>query len=49
MNQTKSKILIIFYSMYGHIFRMANAAFEGVREAGGLAKRLTNIAKRLRS
>ena len=37
MNQTKPKILIIFYSMYGHIFRMANAVFEGVREAGGEA------------
>ena len=37
MNQTKPKILIVFYSMYGHIFKMANAVFEGVREAGGEA------------
>lgn len=26
------KILIIFYSMYGHIYRMANAVAEGARE-----------------
>ena len=37
MNQTKPKILIVFYSMYGHIFRMANAAVEGVNEGGGQA------------
>ena len=35
MNQTKPKILIVFYSMYGHIFRMAKAAAEGVNEEGG--------------
>jgi len=29
------KILVLFYSMYGHTFRMANAVVEGVREAGG--------------
>ena len=29
------KILVIFYSMYGHTFRMAKAAVEGVQEAGG--------------
>lgn len=37
MNQTKPKILIVFYSMYGHIFEMANAAVEGVNEEGGQA------------
>lgn len=37
MNQTKPKILIVFYSMYGHIFKMANAAVEGVNEGGGQA------------
>lgn len=29
------KILIIFYSMYGHMFQMAKAAAEGVKIAGG--------------
>jgi NAD(P)H dehydrogenase (quinone) len=35
MSQHKPRILILFYSMYGHTFRMANAIAEGVREAGG--------------
>ena len=35
MNQSKPRILILFYSMYGHIFQMANAVAEGVREAEG--------------
>lgn len=29
------KILIVFYSMYGHMHEMAKAAAEGVRNAGG--------------
>ncbi len=29
------KVQIVFYSMYGHIYRMAEAVAEGVREAGG--------------
>jgi len=37
MSQHRPKILIIFYSMYGHTFRMANAVVEGVRETGGEA------------
>ena len=37
MSQSKPKILVLFYSMYGHIFRMANAVAEGVHEAGGEA------------
>jgi len=35
MKEKKPKILVLFYSMYGHIFRMANAVAEGVLEAGG--------------
>ena len=35
MSQHKPKILVVFYSMYGHIFRMAKAVGEGVREPGG--------------
>ncbi len=33
----KPKILILFYSMYGHTFKMANRVFEGVVEEGGEA------------
>lgn len=35
MKENKPRILVLFYSMYGHTFRMANAVVEGVREAGG--------------
>jgi len=35
MNRSKPRILILFYSMYGHVFRMANAVAEGVRQEGG--------------
>ena len=35
MNQPKPKILVVFYSMYGHIFAMAKKVAEGVRETGG--------------
>jgi NAD(P)H dehydrogenase (quinone) len=35
VKENKPKILVIFYSMYGHTFKMANAVVEGVREAGG--------------
>jgi len=31
------KVLVLYYSMYGHIHRMAEAVAEGVREAGGEA------------
>jgi NAD(P)H dehydrogenase (quinone) len=30
-----ANVQIVFYSMYGHIYRMAEAVAEGVREAGG--------------
>ncbi|MDH5771163.1 MAG: NAD(P)H:quinone oxidoreductase [Candidatus Bathyarchaeota archaeon] len=36
VNEHKPKILVVFYSMYGHISRMAKAAVEGIREAGGV-------------
>jgi len=32
---SEPRILVVFYSMGGHTFRMANAVAEGVREAGG--------------
>ncbi|MEM2843482.1 MAG: NAD(P)H:quinone oxidoreductase [Candidatus Bathyarchaeia archaeon] len=31
----KSRILILFYFMYRHIFKMVEAVVEGVKEAGG--------------
>jgi NAD(P)H dehydrogenase (quinone) len=35
MKENRPKILVLFYSMYGHTFRMAKAVVEGVQEAGG--------------
>lgn len=32
-----TRILVLYYSTYGHIERMAQAAAEGIREAGGEA------------
>lgn len=35
MDQFPPKILILFYSMYGHIYTMAKAVAEGVLEVNG--------------
>jgi NAD(P)H dehydrogenase (quinone) len=32
-----AKVLVLYYSSYGHMEQMANAAAEGVRQAGGEA------------
>lgn len=33
--ERKPKILVLFYSMYGHIYRMTKAVEEGIKVAGG--------------
>ena len=40
-----ARVLVLYYSSYGHIEQMAYAAAEGVREAGALAdiKRVTEL------
>jgi NAD(P)H dehydrogenase (quinone) len=35
LTRNKPKILVLFYSMYGHVFQMAKKVAQGVREAGG--------------
>ncbi len=35
MSQSNPKILVLFYSMYGHIYNMAKGIVKGVQEAGG--------------
>lgn len=35
MTPPKPKILLIFYSMYGHVFKLAEAVAEGIRRADG--------------
>ncbi len=42
-----SKVLIVFYSMYGHIYRMAEAAAEGVREVSGADAALRRVPETL--
>lgn len=37
MSEYEPRILILFYSMYGHILKMAREVGKGIREAGGKA------------
>ncbi len=41
------KVLIVYYSMYGHIHRMAEAVAEGVREAPGAEAVLRRVPETL--
>ena len=37
------KVKIVFYSMYGHIFRLAEAVAEGAREIEGAEVQLLQV------
>ena len=39
------KVKIVFYSMYGHIYRMAEAVAEGVREVDGAEVELLQVSE----
>ncbi len=39
------KVKVVFYSMYGHIYRMAEAEAEGVREVEGAKVELLQVAE----
>lgn len=41
------KILIVYYSLYGHIYRMAEAVAEGVREVTGCEAIIKRVAETL--
>ena len=41
------KVLIVHYSMYGHIFRMAEAVAEGVREVAGCEATVKRVPETL--
>jgi NAD(P)H dehydrogenase (quinone) len=43
------KILVVFYSMYGHIYRMAEAVTEGVRQVSGAEVELRRVPETLSS
>ncbi len=37
------KVKIVFYSMYGHIYKMAEAVAEGAREVAGAEVELLQV------
>ncbi|MBI5599916.1 MAG: NAD(P)H:quinone oxidoreductase [Deltaproteobacteria bacterium] len=41
------KVLVVYYSMYGHIHRMAEAVAEGVREVKGSSAELRRVPETL--
>jgi NAD(P)H dehydrogenase (quinone) len=41
------KVLVLFYSVYGHIYRMAEAVAEGVREVKGAKVELRQVPETL--
>lgn len=41
------KVLIVFYSTYGHIYRMAEAVAEGIREVKGAVAELRRVPETL--
>ncbi len=41
------KVFIVFYSMYGHIYNMAEAVAQGAREAGGVDVELRRVPETL--
>ena len=41
------KVLIVFYSMYGHVYKMAEAVAEGVREVAGAEADLRRVPETL--
>jgi NAD(P)H dehydrogenase (quinone) len=41
------KVFIVFYSMYGHIYRMAEAVAEGVKAVGGAEVNLYRVPETL--
>src|SRR5690242_15756562 len=42
-----AKIQVIFYSMYGHVFRLAEAIAAGAREVAGTDVQLFQVAETL--
>ncbi len=41
------KVLVLFYSTYGHIYRMAQAVAEGAREVAGVEVEIKRVAETL--
>jgi NAD(P)H dehydrogenase (quinone) len=45
--ERKMKVLVVFYSMYGHIYKMAQAAAEGAKEVSGTEVVLRRVPETL--
>ena len=41
------KVLVVYYSMYGHVYKMANAVVEGARSVGGAEVTLRRVPETL--
>jgi NAD(P)H dehydrogenase (quinone) len=41
------KVLIVFYSAYGHVYKMANAVLEGVAQVKGVSAELRRVPETL--
>ena len=41
------KVLVVYYSMYGHVYRLAKAAAEGARSVGGVEVALRRVPETL--
>lgn len=41
------KILVVFYSLYGHVFQLANAVAEGIRQIEGVEPMLRTVHETL--
>lgn len=37
------KVLVVYYSMYGHVYRLAEAVAEGAREIAGTEVELRRV------
>jgi NAD(P)H dehydrogenase (quinone) len=47
MEESNMKALVVFYSMYGHIYKMAEAVAEGVKQVGGAQVELRRVPETL--
>jgi NAD(P)H dehydrogenase (quinone) len=47
MEEKAMKVLVVYYSMYGHVYRMAQAVAEGARSAGGVDAELRQVPETL--
>jgi NAD(P)H dehydrogenase (quinone) len=46
-DERRTKVLVVYYSMYGHVHRMAQAVAEGAREVAGVDVTLRRVPETL--